>query len=102
MLPLLLLLLALNASAAAPSSAHKPAVKFVELTRVVQAGLYDSNSISWYSYTTIASPDGSITAAGGKDFIASDHEADADKDGKITTTELFSYVRPAVERAAKL
>lgn len=60
-----------------------------------------------------------IAAASGSQISASDHEArhglltyhllaglhggaDEDKDGKITTSELFSYAQPAVERAAKL
>jgi uncharacterized caspase-like protein len=60
-----------------------------------------------------------IAAASGSQISASDHEArhglltyhllaglhgaaDEDKDGRITTSELFSYARPAVERAAKL
>ena len=60
-----------------------------------------------------------IAAASGSQISASDHEArhglltysllaglhgeaDTNKDGSITTAELFGYVRPAVERAAKL
>jgi hypothetical protein len=60
-----------------------------------------------------------IAAASGSQISASDHEArhglltyhllaglhgeaDANKDGMITTAELFAYARPAVERAAKL
>ena len=60
-----------------------------------------------------------IAAASGSQISASDHEArhglltyhllaglhgeaDANGDGKITTSELFAYARPAVERAAKL
>lgn len=60
-----------------------------------------------------------IAAASGSQISASDHEArhglltyhllsglhgeaDANSDGKITTSELFAYARPAVERAAKL
>ena len=60
-----------------------------------------------------------IAAASGSQISASDHEsrhglltyallaglhgeADANNDGKITTSELFAYARPAVERAAKL
>lgn len=60
-----------------------------------------------------------IAAASGSQISASDHEArhglltyhllaglhggaDQDNDGKITTSELFSYAQPAVERAAKL
>lgn len=60
-----------------------------------------------------------IAAASGSQISASDHEArhglltyhllaglhgdaDANKDGSITTSELFAYARPAVERAAKL
>lgn len=60
-----------------------------------------------------------IAAASGSQISASDHEArhglltyhllaglhggaDEDQDGRITTSELFAYARPAVERAAKL
>lgn len=60
-----------------------------------------------------------IAAASGSQISASDHEArhglltyhllaglhggaDEDGDGKITTSELFSYAQPAVERAARL